>query len=155
MQRLHITQQQQEKSFAGTALPQDFADELGWHDFVRQVGTAYASIPPDERANTAVLVDNYGEAAALDIYGAAYALPPALSGHNQYYIWGPGTRSPQHILRVQRHVERLRPHCGDVRVLGTTFSPYAMGYENGKAIAFCRDLKPSLPSLWPVLKNYS
>jgi 4-amino-4-deoxy-L-arabinose transferase-like glycosyltransferase len=155
MQRLHLAQQQQEKSFAGTALPQEFADELGWHDYVRQVGTAYASLAPDDRAQTAILVDNYGEAAALDVYGAPFGLPPALSGHNQYFVWGPGARSAQNLLRVQRNPERLHKHCDDVRVLGTTFSPFAMGYENGKSIAFCRNLKPSLATLWPDLKNYN
>ncbi|GAC1584156.1 MAG: hypothetical protein NVS3B7_19540 [Candidatus Elarobacter sp.] len=53
------------------------------------------------------------------------------------------------------HLERLRAYCGEVRPLGTTFSPYAMAYENGKAIAFCRNVKPGLAALWPLLKDYS
>ncbi len=154
MRWLHFAPQQQEKSFAGTALPQEFADQLGWRDFVREVGTAFEALPPDERARTAVLVDNYGEAAALDVYGSAYGLPAALSGHNQYYLWGLRGQDPQHVLRVQRHVERMRPYCRDVRLVGRTASPYAMGYENGKAIAFCRDLTPPAANLFPKLKSF-
>ncbi|MDB5071009.1 MAG: hypothetical protein JWM87_2120 [Candidatus Eremiobacteraeota bacterium] len=155
MQRLHLAPAQSEKSFAGTALPQEFADQLGWHDYVREVGAAWSSVPPEARAHTSVLVDNYGEAAAIDVYGAPYGLPPALSGHNQYYLWGLRGQSATDILRVQNHPERLRRHCANVRVLGTTSSPYAMAYENGKSIAYCRGLHPPLAQLWPNLKDYN
>jgi len=155
MRSLHFAPQQQEKSFAGTALPQEFADQLGWHDFVREVGTAFDALPPEVRAQTAVLVDNYGEAAALDVYGAEYGLPPALSGHNQYYLWGLRGQHPQHVLRVQRNVERLRPYCRQVTIEGTTASPFAMGFENGKTIAFCRNVTPPLNELFAQLKNFS
>jgi hypothetical protein len=30
-----------------------------------------------------------------------------------------------------------------------------MAFENGKSIAFCRDVKPSFAALWPLLKNFS
>ena len=146
---------QAEKSFAGTALPQEFADQLGWHDFVREVGQAWSSLPPDVRAHTSVLVDNYGEAAAIDVYGAPYGLPPALSGHNQYYLWGLRGQPATDLLRVQNRPERLRGYCADARVLGTTSSPYAMAYENGKSIAYCRRLHPPLAQFWPNLKNYN
>ena len=154
LRSLHFAPQQQEKSFAGTALPQEFADQLGWHDFVREVGTAYDALPPDVRARTAVLVDNYGEAAALDVYGAGYGLPPALSGHNQYSVWGLRGQHPQHILRVQRNIDRLRPYCRAVRVAGMTASPFAMAFENGKTIAFCWDLIPSPADVFPRLKHF-
>ncbi|WP_216073874.1 hypothetical protein, partial [Acinetobacter baumannii] len=75
--------QQQERSFKGTALPQLVADQLGWHDFAGQVEAAWNRIPVSERPITAIKVDNYGEAAALDLYGKG--LPAALSGHNQYF----------------------------------------------------------------------
>jgi 4-amino-4-deoxy-L-arabinose transferase-like glycosyltransferase len=154
MQRLRLTPPQEEKSFAGTALPQIFADQLGWRDFVREVATAYAALPPAERARTSVLVDNYGEAAALDAYGGPYGLPPALSGHNEYYLWALRGQNPVNVLRVQRHPERLRRRCARLRLTGTTFSQFAMAYENGKTIAFCGALRGSLAGLWPQLKDY-
>jgi 4-amino-4-deoxy-L-arabinose transferase-like glycosyltransferase len=155
MQRLHFAPAQSERSFAGTALPQEFADQLGWHDFVREVGEAWSAVPPDARARTSVLVDNYGEAAAIDVYGAPYGLPPALSGHNQYYLWAQRGQPAANLLRVQRNPERLQRYCAAVRILGTTSSPYAMAYENGKTIAYCRGLHPPLTQIWPGLKNYN
>ena len=147
--------QQQEKSFKGTLLPQVFADQMGWHDFTRQVGTAWLQIPAAERAQTSIKVDNYGEAAALDIYGKPYGLPPVLAGHNQYYIWGPRAQKGVNLLVVQEHPERLAPYCQQATILATTQSPDAMSYENGKVIAYCRGLKMDLKTLWPELKNFS
>lgn len=151
---LHVRPQQQERSFAGTALPQVFADQLGWRDFTAEVGQAWRRIPPADRAHTAIKLDNYGEAGALDVLGAG-AFPPALSGHNQYFLWGLRGQQPTDLLVVQDHVERLRPYCNETVILGETHSPYAMAYENGKTIALCRNVHPSLESLWPELKNYN
>ncbi len=147
--------QKQEKSFQGTLLPQVFADQVGWHDFTSQVGAAWNRIPADQRAMTAIKVDNYGEAGALDVYGDTYHLPPALSGHNQYFLWGLRGQHPRNLLVVQDHPERLAPYCEKTVILGTTQSPNAMAYENGKAIAWCQGLKINLQAYWPQLKNFS
>ncbi len=154
IQHFPLKPQQQEKSFKGTLLPQVFADQLGWHDFAAQVGAAWAKIPPAERARTAIKVDNYGEAAALDLYGEPYGLPPALSGHNQYYLWGLRGQHPVNLLVVQDNPERLAPYCHQATVLGTTSSPDAMGYENGKAIAYCHGLTVDPQAIWPQLKMF-
>ena len=146
--------QQQEKSFRGTLLPQAFADQLGWRDFVAQVSDAWARIPPSERARTSIKVDNYGEAAALEVYGRPGVLPPPLSGHNQYFLWGPRGQDPVNLLVVQDHPERLAPYCQQTGVLATTSSPDAMRHENGKAIAYCRGLRADVKTLWPQLKSY-
>jgi hypothetical protein len=42
----------------------------------------------------------YAEAAALDILGSADHLPPVLSGHNAYWMWGAGRASDQTVLVV-------------------------------------------------------
>lgn len=54
----------------------------------RKVAAIYRSLPPEEQAHTAIVTTNYGEAAALDVYGVADGLPPALCGQNQYFLWG-------------------------------------------------------------------
>jgi 4-amino-4-deoxy-L-arabinose transferase-like glycosyltransferase len=153
--RLHLMPQQQERSFAGTQLPQVFADQFGWHDLGQEVGAAWGQIPPELRAATGIKVENYGEAAALDIYGVPYHLPPALSGHNQYFLWGLRGQHPTHLLVVQNHPERLAPYCTDMKILGVTSLPNGMAYESGQSIAFCRNVHPSIEVLWPQLKNFN
>lgn len=152
IERTGISPQKQERSFKGTVLPQTFADQLGWHDFTRQVEAAWAKIPTDERARTAIKVDNYGEAAALDIYGRG--LPPVLSGHNQYYLWGLRGQDPVNVMVVQFDLPSLRPHCRSTKLLGKTYSRFAMAYENDKVIALCIRVKPSLQQLWPTTKHF-
>jgi hypothetical protein len=150
---LHLAPQQQESADQGDLIPSWMADMLGWHDFVREVGTAYASLSPAERAATAVLVTNYGDAAALDIYGGEYGLPPALSGHNQYYYWGLRGQNPQNVLDVDRDTSGLAAHCAQVKTLGTTASRYARSFENGQTISLCHGVHPSLEKLWPATKK--
>ena len=152
MTRLGVAPQQQERSFAGTVLPQAFADQLGWHDFNRQIETAWNKIDPADRAATGILLDNYGEAAALDLYGDR--LPPALSGHNQYSLWGLRGQHPLDLLVIRRDSAELRRHCRQVVPLGITSSPYAVAHENGKMIVLCRGVHPSLATLWPELQHY-
>ena len=153
MTRLGVAPQQQERSFKGTVLPQSFADQLGWHDFAAQVEVAWARIPAADRPLTAIKVGNYGEAAALDLYG--HELPPALSGHNQYYLWGLRGQHPRDALIVTDEPAGLSARCGRVVALGTTNSPFAMAYENGQIIALCRGVTPSLATRWPELKHYN
>ena len=150
--RIGIAPQQQERSFRGTALPQVFADQLGWHDFAHQVEAAWARIPAADRAVTAIKVDNYGEAAALDLYGQG--LPPALTGHNQYFLWGLRGQAPRDLLVIHDDPTDLT-YCRQIVRLGTTFSPLAMAYENGKVIALCRGVTPPLPALWPRFKHFN
>ena len=71
----------------GAPLMQMLSDEFGWRELARDVEAAYAALPPADRARAAIFASNYGEAAAIDVYGTG--LPPALSGNNQYYLWGP------------------------------------------------------------------
>ncbi len=155
MKAIHQEPQQEERSFEGTALPQEFADQFGWHDFVRQVGGAWSKVPADLRPATAIVTGNYGEAAALDIYGAPLGLPPALAGHNEYFLWGLRGQHPSNMLLIVRDPGAVKDHCASVEVLGTTFSPYAMSYENGKSVILCRGVKPPLEQAWPNLKNFS
>ncbi|ACG71649.1 conserved hypothetical protein [Anaeromyxobacter sp. K] len=136
-------------------LPQIFADQHGWRELVRGVGEAAATLAPAERATAAVFGQNYGEAAAVDVYGADLGLPPAISGHNQYWLWGvpPGRGDP--ILVISDADE----DCGGAfreRVLAARLpsSPWVMPYEDARWIWICRGLRRPLAGLWPALRSY-
>ncbi|UPJ46175.1 hypothetical protein IVB40_09435 [Bradyrhizobium sp. 40] len=62
---------------------------FGWREMAEKVSAAFNALPPQERANAVFFGRNYGEAAAIDVYGPAFNGPPAISGHNNYYLWGP------------------------------------------------------------------
>ena len=53
-------------------------------------------------ARAAIFARNYGEAGALDFFGARDGLPPATTGHNGYWMWGPPARRRPHRRRRAR-----------------------------------------------------
>jgi hypothetical protein len=97
-----------EKSHLGAALPQWYADQFGWQEMTATVARVYHSLPERERADTVIFAGNYGEAAAIDFFGPRYGLPKAVSGHQNYFFWGPRnyTRGTAIVLGVP--AERLR-----------------------------------------------
>ncbi len=75
---------------ASNNLPiQYYADMTGWPQMAKTSGLGFiARCRRPSRARTAIYAHNFGEAAAIDLYGAADHLPPALSGNNNYWLWG-------------------------------------------------------------------
>ena len=43
------------------------------------VASVYWALPPEQRRRAVLVASNYGEAGALDFYGPALRLPPAVS----------------------------------------------------------------------------
>jgi 4-amino-4-deoxy-L-arabinose transferase-like glycosyltransferase len=143
-----------EAAGVGAPLTQGLSDEFGWRELEKQVAAMFHGFSPEEQARAAILASNYGQAAALDIYGREDNLPPALSGQNQYWLWGPRGHDGSLIIHVGGNIERWRPLCGSIEPAGLTGNPYAMPYENGRPIFICRDLKMPLARLWDRLKRY-
>src|SRR5271154_4167337 len=56
---------------ATTELPQLYADMFGWGNMATQVASVYHALPQSEQAGCAILAGNYGEAGAIDHFGAA------------------------------------------------------------------------------------
>jgi len=50
------------------------------------VAREYHALPPGQRASTAILAGNYGEAGAIDRYGRRRPAP-AFSGANNFWYW--------------------------------------------------------------------
>ncbi len=97
----------------GTALPQLVADQLGWHDFAGQVEAAWNRIPVSERPITAIKVDNYGEAAALDPC-TARGCPPRSAAITNISYGAARAAADQPVVRpgeARRHVPLLRRGC--------------------------------------------
>jgi 4-amino-4-deoxy-L-arabinose transferase-like glycosyltransferase len=52
-----------------------------------------------------------------------HSLPPVLSGHNAYWMWGPGQASDRTVLVVDA-LGQLRPYFASCRLLTTYYTPY-------------------------------
>ncbi len=141
---------------AGNDVPiQYYADMTGWPELAATVSTIYKSLPAGERAQAAILTRNDGEAAAIDIYGKPYGLPPALSGNNNYWLWGPRGFTGNVLIDVQGSLREDRLRFDSVKLAAIFRNPYAMPYENNLHIYICRGIHRPLAALWPELRNYS
>jgi hypothetical protein len=154
MEFTHIKPPPIEAAGVGAPLTQSLSDELGWRELEKKVAAAFHQFSPEDQARVAIIASNYGEAAALDVYGREDGLPPALSGPNQYFLWGPRGHDGSLILHVGGSVQRWRELCGSVEEVGSFGGPYVMPYENDRPIFICRDLRMPLGELWSRLKRF-
>lgn len=67
---------------------EDAIETVGWPQLVRTVAAVHARLPASERATAVVFTGNYGEAGAIDRFGAEHGLPRAYSAHNAYARFG-------------------------------------------------------------------
>ncbi|HEX8706097.1 MAG TPA: hypothetical protein VF815_45100, partial [Myxococcaceae bacterium] len=104
---------------------------------------------------TAIYAQNYGEAGAIDWLGREHGLPPARSGHNHYFLWGPGDMEPQVLLIIGGDAEDHEQVCSRLELAARMPpNPYVMPYEDELPLYLCRGLKEPLATLWPRVKHY-
>jgi hypothetical protein len=82
-------------------------------------------------------------------------LPPAISPHNNYFLWGPQAHDGSVVIQLVKDPATLAPFYGDVSVVDRIENPYAMPQETNLMVVVCRDPKESLIDYWPKLKNYN
>jgi len=143
-----------EHSHMRAILPQHFADEFGWEEMVATVNHAYSRLSPEERLGCGVFAQNYGQAGAIDFLGRRYGLPPALSGHQTYFLWGPRGYSGNCLIVLDDSREVLEREFEHVEYVGkSSDNPYAI--EREIPVFICRGAKfGSLAALWPRLKKW-
>jgi hypothetical protein len=151
-QAVHLQQPRIENAQLGP-LPQLFADQFGWDEMAQTVARAFHNLPPDVRARTAIFGQNYGQAGAIDFFGPKYGLPKAISGHQNYFLWGPRGYTGESMLVLGDRRERLEELFSSVELVGHAEHPYSMPYQHID-IFYCRGLKQSLSELWPRIKAW-
>ena len=142
-----------EQSFVGETLPQYYADEFPWPGMVEAVAHVYHSLPPEEQQRTAIFANNYGQAAAIDFFGPQHGLPRAISGHQNYFLWGPRNYTGEIVIVLGDVESSAREHFDSVTVAATLNNPYAYSYEN-RPILLCRGLKWNLQTEWSRVKKW-
>jgi hypothetical protein len=135
-------------------LPQFFADMMGWQQQVDVVAGVFQSLPAGDRTKVAILARNYGQAGAIEYFGRSYGLPRPISGHNNYYLWGPQQYTGEVVITVGIPMEKLRPLFNHIELAATIRSDYAIPEENNLPIYVCREPKMTLQKAWPSLKFY-
>jgi Dolichyl-phosphate-mannose-protein mannosyltransferase len=127
-------------------LEQVLADRLGWDNLTAKVEEVYDALPPAQRAQACIFASNYGEASALIELAPPGRLPPVISGHNNFYLWGPGTCTGQVLIGVGVSPANLQAGYADVTVAAVEKCPYCVSFERDVTIVVASN--PKLSNIW-------
>ncbi|TAN15767.1 MAG: glycosyltransferase family 39 protein [Chitinophagaceae bacterium] len=122
-------------------LPQDFADMLGWKEMTNKVVSAYISLDSGQKAKTIIFCDNYGEAAAVSIYGRKDHLPQVQSKEGGFILWNPMHQQFDNLILVTDdtsdiHNPLLTENFKQVTEVGAVTDTFAR--EQGTMILLCQ-----------------
>jgi 4-amino-4-deoxy-L-arabinose transferase-like glycosyltransferase len=142
-----------EHSHERALLPQHYADQFGWEEMAAVTAQAWSRLAPQEKGDCGVFAQDYGQAGAIDFFGRRYGLPPALSGHQTYFLWGPRGYSGNCLIVLGDRKEVLDQLFEHVELVGTSDNPYAL--ERNIPVFICKGAKfGTLAQLWPKVKKW-
>ena len=134
----------------------DLAETIGWPRQAALVARVYQALPPGQRASTAILAGNYGEAGAIDRYGPGDGLPPAFSGANSFWYWGPPPARDRSAIVVNIDPALLRRLFTSVRQVAVFRNGLGVSDdEQGAVIYQATGLRTSWAAAWPLLRDFS
>ena len=142
-----------EKGHRGAAMPQYYSDQFGWEEMTATVARVYSTLSSEERSEACIGGGNYGEAGAIDFFGTKYGLPNAISGHQNYFFWGPRNCTGKILILLGDRPETWRDRCDRVDIAAELYHPYAIKFEN-KPVLVCYSLKANLKEIWSRVKDW-
>ena len=153
MNKLPFNVPRTEHSHERAPLPQHYADQFGWEEMVAVTAQAWSRLAPEARHDCGIFAQDYGQSGAIDFFGRRYGLPPALSGHQTYFLWGPRGYSGNCLIVLDDRKEALDQLFEHVELVGTSDNPYAL--ERNIPVFLCKGAKfGSLDKIWPQLKKW-
>ncbi len=135
-------------------LPSFFANMFGWMKLVAIVDTVYRSLSPEDQSKCAVYCQNYMQAGAIDFYGGQIGLPHAISGHNNYWLWGMRGYTGDILIVLGSDSLSLQKYFEEVTERARFRDEYIQPMHSDLPIFVVRKPKQSLSLLWPRIKEY-
>ena len=92
----------------------ELREEIGWNELVKTVASIRDSLPMEQQAGLGVLVGNYGEQGAIEMFGPAYKLPTPISLTNSAWLRGYPSPPPTTLIVIgfnRRYVDRVFTGC--------------------------------------------
>jgi hypothetical protein len=130
----------------------DLTETIGWPQLADQAGAVYRSLPADQRAGTSIYTGNYGEASALVLYGSH--LPPVLSAHNTWWLWGPAGAPDSTVITIGA-ADQLAPYFTRCTPTASYVPPHDVpNDENGVELSVCTGPRGPWAAFWHRLKHY-
>ena len=129
------------------ALPQDYADMLGWDELAIKTASCYDTIK-DKHA-VMIYGENYGQAGAIMVIGKKYGLPEPTCFAESFYYWAP--RKLDHEVNTLIYIndqlgDDVQHLFSDIHIAGRIEDPLAREY--GTTIWVCRNPTSSFRLFW-------
>ena len=140
--------------YAEGKLPSFFANMFGWKKLVAAVDTVYRSLSLDDQGKCGIFCQNYMQAGAIDFYGRQCGLPHAISGHNNYWLWGMRGYTGDVMIVIGSNAKDLQKYFGEVTERAHFRDDYIQPIHNDLPIFLVRKPKYPLAALWPGIKEY-
>lgn len=131
------------------ALPQDYADMLGWEERVKAVARVYHDLPPDKQARAVLLAANYGEAGALEFYGPRYGLTGGVILRNSGVLFSPGAKPGEVAVALGLSPEFLSRFFRSVELVTRYDHPFTVTEERNVPIVVAEGPNRSIREMWP------
>jgi hypothetical protein len=137
--------------YQGSPLP----DRYGWRGMVSNLSLAYNTLSASLKSQACIFTSNYGEASAVNFFGKSLGLPGAISGHNNYFIWGPGSCSGQVLITIGVSLSTMQQAYKNVTILTTIGCQYCIYYEQVLPVYVCTNPNfTSLAAEWSGVRHY-
>lgn len=139
------------------AMNKETGEQVGWPRFTAAVARGWRQIPVGQRATAVIVASNYGEAAAIALYGPRLGLPRPYSGHMSFADWGrPPDASTGPVLVVHQDGDRIPPSqfTGCRTVARNDNGAGVDNEEQGAVVSLCTAPARRWSQLWPELRRY-
>lgn len=127
-------------------LTQDYADMFGWDTMTVLVAKAWNGLTPEQRKQTQVYADNYGDAGAVHHFGKQYNLPEVVSLNSSFTLWAPDSLNARYIIYVDdqggKNIESFAAALESYHKIGEVENPLAR--EFGTAVFLLVNPSPAL-----------
>ena len=136
----------------------DFREEIGWEQLVKTVASVRDALPESTRSGAKVLVRNYGEEGAIELYGAAYQLPTPMGGANSAWLRGYPDPPPTTLIVVGVEPEEGRRWFTScyvaARVRNSEGIPNLESESIRSSILVCGPPRSPWPVFWREFRNF-
>jgi hypothetical protein len=135
----------------------DLREEIGWDDLVKTIAGIRDSLPANQQKNVGVLVGNYGEQGAIEIFGPAYHLPAPISMTNSAWLRGYPVPPPSTLIVLGFSRESADKAFTSCQLVGRMSNRYGLQNEESSyhpEIFVCGGPRLSWPEFWKEYQSF-
>ena len=136
------------------AMPLHFALRFGWTEILTALDVANTSLTPREQERAVVFGDWFGDTGAINFHGPARGLPPAITGHNNYWIWGPIEGRGDVVIAIAPDDSMLSEHFASVVHTADVDCRWCLPYVDRLRVYVAREPRVPLDEIWAELKHF-